>query len=655
MKKIFNIVLSLAVAMMTMTSCDEWLDINTSPDNPVTVTCEVVLPTVLYLSAQQQFDNGEYGAYLSMSITTTGKTPSADYAYRAGWGGFLQMNRHPHWRRHFYDIGVNVQYMMDDAEKNSKRNYILICKTVMLNSLLLTTDQFAEMPLYDAYRNNTPYYDTQTTIYDSIARMFDETLAKYNDPEWINCPTNGNINQAMDRMFAGDMDKWRAYTKALYCRFLVRNIPNMNNTAEMRAKIIAAVDDCLSDPGWVRDQMFAAGSAGTAPVYNPGGMVYRFDGGVAEANCMWGPKFSSSATMNLGWPQGRENGLGSAVPGEMLGSILGFYKLGASKLGNALNPNGYEQMMMALDPRASQMMEPRVYNGVKALRSLPNNMGSTVAIANDCDKVTYFPDFFCQTAATKYTNPVTRNDGYVIMISEEELHFIKAEALYWNGQIQDAYNETKEACKLSFQRYGVFAPGANGPTAATMGEAYQEFYALWEDLRLPTPGNGFNIATIMQQKYVSMFLQAEEWNDVRRYNYSSTQNGISYDNTYVYDVPYTHTKNPKNATIRKQDFNETYQLTRPYNIYQPHFGTSKDYGTNFKLSANAWVNRLTPDPETEEKYNKAEMIKWGSYQNPDYLRKRMIWQMPTNDGGAITNSGDGEWMSVDQNTHVGKE
>ena len=107
------------------------------------------------------------------------------------------------------------------------------------------------------------------------------------------------------------------------------------------------------------------------------------------------------------------------------------------------------------------------------------------------------------------------------------------------------------------------------------------------------PADGFNIGHIMRQKYVCLYLQPEQWTDMRRYNYSCEENGIQYDNTYVY-----------------------LGLKRPNNIYEAHWGDDP----------KAWINRINYDPETEEKYNKAELERLGAYKNYQWLRKPMIWQ-----------------------------
>ena len=40
---------------------------------------------------------------------------------------------------------------------------------------------------------------------------------------------------------------------------------------------------------------------------------------------------------------------------------------------------------------------------------------------------------------------------------------------------------------------------------------------------------------------------------------------------------------------------------------------------------SVWIQRLNYDPETEEKYNRAELERLGAYKNPEWLKKPMIW------------------------------
>ena len=101
--KIFRyIALSIPVVLL-FSGCEDFLDVNTSKDSPTTITVDQALPTACFYAAQEIYDHAEYSVYLSQALTTASKSQTGVYAYSQGWE-VLSMNRHPQWRRHFYDL-----------------------------------------------------------------------------------------------------------------------------------------------------------------------------------------------------------------------------------------------------------------------------------------------------------------------------------------------------------------------------------------------------------------------------------------------------------------------------------------------------------------------------------------------------------------------
>ena len=189
MKNILFIILSLSLTAF-FTGCADFLDVNTSKDSPTTITVDQALPTACFYASQQIYDHAEYNVYLSQALTTTSKAQSSGtYGYSQGWD-FLLMNRHPQWRRHFYDLGANINEMIRAAEKIDSKNFILIGRTIMLQSTMLTTDVFGEMPRSNAYTSTSPTYDSQEEIYDWMFKEADDLVALYANDEWVNNPNN---------------------------------------------------------------------------------------------------------------------------------------------------------------------------------------------------------------------------------------------------------------------------------------------------------------------------------------------------------------------------------------------------------------------------------------------------------------------------------
>ena len=629
MKK-FLIITALLGAMFT--SCESFLDVNYTKDSPITTSVDQVLPVATFYASQICYDHAEYGVYMCQALTTGGKSATGSYPYSQGWE-FLGVNRHPMWRRHFYDLGANINkmnelsgYVLYNAgtkedpigayemqwDKNPKCNAILIGRTIMLMSTMLTTDVFGGIPLKQVYLVNSPKYNTQDTVYAWMYREVDELLKLYKDPKWVNCPTNLFITEKMDRIFGGDLAKWEAFCKGLKARLWIRKLPNWENTPEVCAEIIRLADEALA--AWEEPR-------------------YYYPGGVTESNCPWGPY----APKINSW-ESRDNRLASSIPTTfflhgILGGIDGTYQV----------TRGY-----ALDPRAARMMEPR---GDAPMLHLESNFGMDIN-----NVITDFPDLLVKN---KLTNPYTQNTGYIPLMTTEELMFIKAEAQYWAGDISGAYNTTVEATIENMKRYGIVEATLDDTDPTKHSGGAKDQYKRFFNIKLPGASK-FTLADLMQQKYVAMYLLPEQWTDMRRYNYSSSANGIKYAvpgqaPVAIYDVKNVH--NSKNSLFANDsvNFNLSYTLRRPYNLYGPYWVDDADnYGVNAELSPNAWVARLNADTETETKYNKNELKRMGYYNEEgelDYhiLKKRLIWAQKN---PAVVQCADDniEWMVSDDIT-----
>lgn len=557
MNKYKVIILSLLISFMGA-SCEDWLYDNVNEDAAHEVLPQQVLPVVLFYSAQLQFDHAEYGAYLTQTLTTGGRNQTSSFSYKSGWGDFLTMNRHPQWRRHFYDIGVNAKEIIDEAHEAQAWNLELIGRTLRLMSTQMTTDLFGDMPRSEAYESNSPHYDTQESIYEWMNQEIEELIGMYEDPTYTEAATNIPIDQSIDRVFAGDLNKWKHYTYALKARLLLRKLPNWENNAATCQAIITAVNRALE--GWED-------------------VLYRFDGGNGAQNSPWGEAFGSTEQGGLGW-EGRGNMLNSAVPTKyFMENILGVFE-------SHNNLKGWAE-----DPRILAFMSARpgpsgTSDSSTEMRYLDTNIGMDVSY-----KVDNYPTLFPEVDGKK-VSVYTQNTGYVPLFLEEELLLIKAEATYWSGDKPTARSLTMQAAEINFDRFNL---------SSIYGSSYTRYRNNYLGNETGTgnyvttyfPADGFNIGHIMRQKYVCLYLQPEQWTDMRRYNYSCEENGIQYDNTYVYPG-----------------------LKRPNNIYEAHWGDDP----------KAWINRINYDPETEEKYNKAELERLGAYKNYQWLRKPMIWQ-----------------------------
>lgn len=601
MNKIKLLAMSALVALAGA-SCNDVLDENINPDAAHANTAELGLPVVVFYASQINYDHSEYNLYLSQCLTTMSKATKGTYPYKEGWE-FLSINRHPMWRRHFYDIGVNVNELIKNSQSLGSPNYELIARTIRLMSTQLTTDMWGDMPRSEAYLSNSPRYDTQASIYAWMLDEADELLTMYNDPDIAQSEGNHRITETMDRVYSGDLNKWKGLVQAVKARILLRNVPNVDRSAATLQKISDAAQAAIDT--WRSGDLLYGSWFGNEPRY------YYVENGVGESVCPW----SAAQPVINSW-ESRANLLTTAVPSKFfIQDCLGVINPGSeSNQGYWDRENGY-----GCDPRLLLLLKPTEgptspSNDSKKvmIRYLENNIGAGATY-----KQTNFPDLYCgaYAAATGAYNPI---------FTMEELYFIKAEAQYWLGNKTEACRLAKEATQWNVQRHldrylqdneGMYPAAGNLPGGTSAQERYErQLTAFFENegVKRCKPvsqiGNkhyffdesNYTLSDLMIQKYIAMYMQPEQWTDMRRYHYSNDRNGYGIGDAQEIVYP---------------------TLRRPYNLYAAYWID----GLTTAEQENAWVYRMNYDPETEEKYNLAELERLGASKNPQWLRKPMIW------------------------------
>ena len=630
MNKIKAISLSLLLGL-SFASCEDILNDNMNIDRAHDNTVQQCMPVIVFYASQTVYDHAEYNVFLSQCLTTTGKSQTGSYPYKQGWE-FLNVNRHPQWRRHFYDLGKNARSVCNLAGTS---NTDLIARTIMLMSTQLTTDTFGEMPMLpecymegtgkygNAHVATTPHYEDQVDVYNWMYREADALIAAF---ENIDRVTKGDVpvSKKMDRIYSGDLNKWKGLAYALKARLLLRNIPNVDVSPTMCNQIIETAQKAIDT--WRSGDLLYGSWFGNEPRYN-------YDGGATESNAPW-----SSAQPKINSWESRDNRLAAdAVPSKFfMEACLGVSNPGDEKKQGQFEDraNGY-----ANDPRIMLLMKPAsgptsatISNVVTKYRYLENNIGSGTTF-----KRTHYPDLY----AGAYAGDI---DAYNPLFTMEELYFIQAEAYYWLGNKAKACELAKEATQWNIQRHldfflwksgglyptdffantvvdtdgkaamwkarfesyvGAFLTGEKtvveyiddaGKTKKTTAKSVKDF----GNERYFFDASNYSLSDLMMQKYISMYMLPEQWNDMRRYHYSNKRNGygIGSSNEIVYP-----------------------SLRRPYNLYAAYWVD----GLTDEEKETTWMQRLNYDPQTEDIYNKDEVVRVGAYKDFKWLQKPMIW------------------------------
>lgn len=215
MKKIF-IYLNLLIVSLLFASCEDFLDVNTDPNNPTVVTPALVLPVAQNYTAQLIQNQGRINALGNMMMYNWSQ--SDGFAWYPDEFKYLVTSS-------FYQGIFNDSYgsalkQYQLLANGSNGNYKAIGMIMKAYHFQLLVDMYGDIPYSEALgrsKEATPKYDDAKTIYeDLIVKLTEAITIIKNTDELTPKPTTD------DAMFHGDMTKWIQFANTLKMRILVR-------------------------------------------------------------------------------------------------------------------------------------------------------------------------------------------------------------------------------------------------------------------------------------------------------------------------------------------------------------------------------------------------------------------------------------------------
>ena len=482
MKKIF-LSISLIAALATFnTGCKKYLDVNSDPNNPTEVEAALLLPPIIQNFAHglaidsryvgRYVQHWHYGAAASDQWDQHGYTRNNDRA--------AAMFRSVYWRG-----GYNLINMIAEAKTNEKWDYVGVGYALKAYGWQTLTDMHGEIIVSEAFTpGQTAFnYDTQEEVYMEVRRLCDTALFYLNK-------TDGKVSEASlkrgDQIFRGNRDRWIKFVYGLLAR-------NYNH---------------LSKKG---------------SLYKPDSVIYYADKAMASnADDAFSPNVAAAPPADASpWGQSR-----ATISGEE-----GFHALGQSWYSIVLMDSTTFGGPRVTDPRMAVMLMPSpdgVYRGLN-----PAKGATEITVVNQ-----RVPNLYGLTQNTAPTltqsglKYLWRNAAPVPLMTYAEMQFIKAEASFKLGLMQQALDAYKNGVSASIDFVGLvptysglndlggFTPGTGTPVITPAAKtAYMSNVNI-----IPTDPANITLAKIMMQKWIALYGWGahEVWVDMRRYDYSNT-------------------------------------------------------------------------------------------------------------------------------------
>jgi len=251
-------ILFLSVTI-TLISCDEdYLDVNTDPNNPTSVSPELALPVAQVYTANSIYSNrftnnlGNLFMYShSQSYGFSWYTEEFQYLVNASF--YEQL-----WTYHYRSVLNQYNTLDYEIEGNtSNNNFRAISKIMKAFHFQVLVDLYGDIPYSSALQrgnNITPTFDDAKTVYESLIKDLSDGIAL------IDSSADNPGDQ--DIMFGGDMTKWKQFANTVKMRILIRQsgMANRETYIQEQFDAIAAegsgfiTADASINPGYKKEE-----------------------------------------------------------------------------------------------------------------------------------------------------------------------------------------------------------------------------------------------------------------------------------------------------------------------------------------------------------------------------------------------------------------
>jgi len=234
---------SLLVGFLSLTSgCNNFLDVNTNPNAPETVTANLYLPPMLHwLVTSPQFDGRFVGHYTQEWISTSTNLSPASTWGRMGYDPGSD-NGAQQWRDVYWSLGQNLIDMNTKAAAEQRWDLLGVGLILKAWGWQVLTDLHGEIIIKEAIdQSRTAFdYDSQDFAYQEVKRLLDSAIVLLQK-------TDGAVDPVYlgrgDRIYNGDRTKWLKLAHGL----LALNLNHYSNKAAYApAQVIAEVDQSFA-------------------------------------------------------------------------------------------------------------------------------------------------------------------------------------------------------------------------------------------------------------------------------------------------------------------------------------------------------------------------------------------------------------------------
>ncbi len=243
MKLFKSIILcGMAVAALSLTSCNDWLDVNDDPNTPSSAAASYANRMTFmqhYSIAAYMIPSSNTAYYCGQLATITGGQQTA--AMNWNLGGSNRANNAQQW--FLVPVGGNLPDLYNSAMEDGAYHYAAVACYFKAFGFMNMTDLFGEAPFDEAFGEATsPRYNTGKEVFMRCIDLIDEAIELFQKPQE---PDALPLSQG-DMWNGGDTGKWLKLCYFMKARWLNHLSKKQAGSYKDGKYDQAAILDCLS-------------------------------------------------------------------------------------------------------------------------------------------------------------------------------------------------------------------------------------------------------------------------------------------------------------------------------------------------------------------------------------------------------------------------
>lgn len=564
----------LGCLLVLATSCKKWLDVNTDPDNPnnTSVLVQNRLPWMqhfyTYTAGVTNFRTScQAGVYYS--FTASANALSTTWTASSG-----NITPYQTW---FVEIASNINDLYNKAQQQGAYYYMGAADVISALGFMEMLDLYGEMPYTQAISGiASPKYDNGETIYYGCMAKLDEAISLFSKTQSAGAPSFATG----DMWNNGDPSKWIKLCYGLKARYMLLLSKktdlfnadsilyclskgpqsNADNVLQPCFNNSSAVDYLIHDPIVTNGNWDYVGYGSNQRIsefyYNL--LTNMRSSGVTDPRMTKiVPASMSDVTLNssgqvVSFKWNRSKGVDSYGPSKRL-LAAGPATITTATYADKPTPIKYVITDDAARQKfiADQQQDGRQYTAVEDTVTVTYKTGSIYISSNDYVRAgdTIYVNLRSNSLATGGLSATDLNwypstqaaDAGVIgstgsfqvrpisdqeILTYHEMCFIKAEVYMRKGDKADAYTAYLDGIKANIDmmqdkltEWKAAGYATTNPDMGPMDEDAISDY-LKSDAVCQDPGS-LTMSDIMLQKFVAMGCSLENYNDMRRFNFSA--------------------------------------------------------------------------------------------------------------------------------------